>query len=261
MHGAAQGFVAPDLQWRASLDIMQRQQECLARASSAIAGVLQVFDGLQDAGLFGQGEAAAKPSRKLSRHDGAALARDCREAQTSRSDLAGSAVRTAQGSMGRSERQLTPALPETCVRADRKGAVGGPVLGPLARTRAMFTDRRLLRGIPRVCIGIMRVRRAAHGGGIMKPVVIYRAPDEKRAIFFERFAATPFYGSDVSGEEARKYINANPKQGAGGSCRTSTYILDRMAAETITYARLLIAIEQKCASPFLRRPLIASQFD
>ena len=147
----------------------------------------------------------------------------------------------------------TPAPPETCVRADRKacrkGAVGGPVLGPLARTRAIFTDRHLLRGIPRVCIGIMRVRRATHGGGIMKPVVIYRAPDEKRAIFFERFAATPFYGSDVSGEEARKYINANPKQGAGGSCRTSTYILDRMAAETITYARLLIAVEQTCAPP------------
>ena len=40
----------------------------------------------------------------------------------------------------------------------------------------------------------------------MKPVVIYRAPDEKRAIFCERFAATPFYGSDVSGEEARKHI-------------------------------------------------------
>ena len=104
----------------------------------------------------------------------------------------------------------TPAPPETCVRADRKacrkGAVGGPVLGPLARTRAIFTDRHLLRGIPRVCIGIMRVRRATHGGGIMKPVVIYRAPDEKRAIFFERFAATPFYGSDVSGEEARKHI-------------------------------------------------------
>ena len=93
----------------------------------------------------------------------------------------------------------TPAPPETCVRADRKacrkGAVGGPVLGPLARTRAIFTDRHLLRGIPRVCIGIMRVRRATHGGGIMKPVVIYRAPDEKRAIFFERFAATrPFMG-------------------------------------------------------------------
>ena len=86
----------------------------------------------------------------------------------------------------------------------------------------------------------MRVRRATHGGGIMKPVVIYRAPDEKRAIFFERFAATPFYGSDVSGEEARKHINANLKQGAGGSCRTSTYILDRMAAETITYVPLYI---------------------
>ena len=111
--------------------------------------------------------------------------------------------------MGTSERQVTPALPETCVRADRKGAVGGPVLGPLARTRAMFTDRRLLRGIPRVCIGIMRVRRAAHGGGIMKPVVIYRAPDEKRAIFFERFAATPFYGSDVSG---------GLRSGSGASC-------------------------------------------
>ena len=231
--------MAPDLQWRASIDVIQRQQQLLARAATATAGVLQVFDGLQDNGLLGQDW-----WQKFNRHDGAALARDCREAQTSRSDLVGPALRKAQGGMGSSERQATPSLTETCVRADRKGAVGGPVLGSLARTRAMFIDRRLLRGIPRVSIGIMRVRRAAHGGGIMNPVVIYRSPDEKRAIFFERFSATPFYGSDVSGEDARKHIERKHIERP-----VSIFILDRMAAETITYARLLLAIEQTCAPP------------
>ena len=228
-------FVAPDLQWQASVGVLQRHAEQLARAATAIAGVLQAFDGLQDDGLHGQRLARRT---KLNQHDGAALAKDCREAQTSRSDVEGPALRTG-GTMGARDRRVTPALPETCVRADRKGAVGGPVRGPLASVRAMFTDRRLLRGIPRVGVGIMRVRRAAHGGGIMNPVVIYRAPDEPRAIFFRHFAATPFYGSDVAGEEARAHIKRD----------TSISILDRMTAETITYARLLIAIAQTCAPP------------
>ena len=162
-----------------------------------------------------------------------AVARDCRLAQSNRSDIAGPVLRPVGH---RGIRSTAPSLPESSVRADRKGAVGGPLVGNLEHIRKLMASRRMLRGVPRTAVGIFRVRAMSYGGAIFHPEMVYRAATNKhgkRTVALGVLNSMPFYGADAPGFKVRERAT-HP---------LTVPILDTMAAESVTYARLIIALE------------------